>query len=117
MKPTQKPQQPTELEVLKTRLAHLEDKVEALMTLQNPVTFGGRSIARCSCNKLSTRTVSVNHPTQGMHSQPLCDACEPHGFVRVLSDMAPTAVSIDLETDEKVLAFSRRINGYLSFRQ
>ena len=108
---------PSELELLKARVAHLEDKQEALYCLQNPVTFGGKQIPRCACNKLSTRSLRVNHPTQGIHLQSLCDTCVATGFVAVLAGMTTEdRISVIEETDPKVLAYVRRINSLLAIR-
>lgn len=112
------PKVPSALEVLTARVKHLEDKIEALYVLQNPVTFNGRAIGRCHCGKLVTKTVVVDHQIHGTHSQGVCDECPANGYVAVLAEtVLPGRVSIRLEQDPKVLEFIHRINSSLSFRQ
>lgn len=109
---------PSVVEVLQARVQQLEDRVDALLTLQNPVTLNGRPIARCSCNRLVTQTVVVDHPVHGTHLQGLCDECQPSGYVAFLaSSCPPERQSIRLEPDEKTLSFVRRLNQHVSLRQ
>lgn len=102
-----------ELERLKARVTDLEARLTAFIAISRPVTFGGRTIERCTCGKLATRTTAVDHPQQGHHEQPLCDACEPSGFVATLLSLGgkPSQWS---SLSAQALEYVRRINTALS---
>jgi hypothetical protein len=104
-----------ELERLKARVSELEARLNAFIAISRPVTFGGRTVERCTCGKLATRTAGVDHPIQGRDEQPLCDTCEPSGYVATLVALGgkPT---VSIQLDSTALEYVRRINAALTLR-
>lgn len=102
-----------EFERLKARVTELEARLTAFIAISRPVTFSGRVVERCTCGKLATRTTAVDHPQQGHHEQPLCDTCEPSGYVATLLSFGGKP-SQSTQLGAQALEYVRRINAALT---
>jgi hypothetical protein len=62
--------EPSSLSATEERIRDLEDLVAAL------VVRSGVGLARCRCGAFATRTITMDHPIAGIHSNACCDECE-----------------------------------------
>lgn len=90
-----------DLSVTEERIRDLEDLVAAL------VVRSGAGLARCRCGAFATRTITMDHPIAGIHSNACCDGCD-HPQTIAKDKSANTVV-----IDEPKARTARRLNGVL----
>jgi hypothetical protein len=93
--------EPSPLSATEERIRDLEDLVAAL------VVRSGAGLARCRCGAFATRTITMDHPIAGIHSNTCCDGCD-HPQTIAKDKVANTVV-----IDEPKARTARRLNGVL----
>lgn len=89
------------LSTTEERIRDLEDLVAAL------VVRTGSGLLRCRCGAFATRTITMDHPIAGIHSNTCCDECDhPQTISR---DERATTTSFEVPKART----ARRLNGVI----